>query len=547
MSQELPFIEESGSYNFLTSIWIVPIIAILIAITLAVQYFTQLGPKIEIIFENNEGLKADQSPIKYRNIQIGKVEKVLLREDGEGVRVVARIDKEAVPFLSDDAKFWIVKPEVGVGGVTGLDTIISGTYINMVSKKGELTRRRFVGLEQPYRPFEDGSYFHLNAPSSYNVDKGTPLYYKNVTAGKVEHVSLALDGTTIDIIVYVEKLYVPYVHTDTNFWVQSAFDFEYSNGRFDVTFAPLTNLIRGGIEFSSTGEDSTRTVPDKYTFRLYKNQSYAQDKKIGKGGDFVKEYLLEFGESVAKLSKDSSVQYDRFEVGKVKEIKLSYDKKTHKIKSKVLITIDTSIFYDPNESNMSGEINLHQAVKEGLVASVETQDPISGLMFINLSFNDENVSRSIVTGDQYATFPTYHKKTTNVMDSITSLLATIEKLPLEKLINSTDKAINSFNDTLTTNQENLTTLLKEFNSVLSNVNKVVENKEFEKIPTELNKTMRELQLSLRGLERLMRGDKRSHLSSQLIQTLKEVANASKDTQKLLKKLDKKPNALIFGN
>ncbi len=547
MSHEVPEVEEDSGYNLLTSIWIVPIIAVIIAIWLAVQYFTQLGPRIEIVFENNEGLKEGQSQIKYRDIAIGKVEKVVLREDGEGVKVIARIDKEAVSFLSDDSKFWIVKPEVGIGGITGLDTIISGTYINMYSTKGSLSKKKFIGLEQPYRPFEEGSYFHLNAPSSYNIVKGTPVYYKNINAGKVEHVSLALDGTTIDIIVYIEKLYVPYIHTDSNFWVQSAIDLEYSNGRFDFNVAPVSNLIRGGIEFSSSGEDSKRKVPDRYIFRLYKSQTFAQDKRIGKGGNFVQKYLLEFNTSIAKLSKDAVVLYDGFEVGRVTDIRLGYDKKSHQIKSKVFITIDTSIFYDPSDTNVSGEENLEQAVTEGLAASIESQDPISGLMFINLVFDESNRTKALVKTDQYILFPSIEKESSNIMNGISGLIASIEKLPLDKLVRSTDNAVNTLNDTIKGNQENINKLIAEMSGMLANVNKLVDSKEFGQIPEELNKTMRELQKSLKSFDQLVKGDKSSLLSSQLTETLREVAKASLDTQKLLKKLDRKPNSLIFGD
>jgi len=270
MSDKLPKIEESTKFNFITSIWIVPIIAVVIAAWLGFQYISELGPKIEITFESNEGLRSGQSLVKFRNIPIGKVEKVMLNKDGNGIKVITRIDKEAANYLNDDAKFWIVKPEVGIGGVSGLDTIFTGTYIELTSKKSKMTKKSFVGLKQPYRKLEDGEYFHLNASSSHGVEKGTPLFFKSMRAGYVEHVSISIDSKSVDVIVYIEKTFVNYIHKDTKFWVQSNVSISYANGQLNLNMAPLSHIMHGGIEFSSSGDDSTQKVPYDYIFRLYK-------------------------------------------------------------------------------------------------------------------------------------------------------------------------------------------------------------------------------------------------------------------------------------
>lgn len=261
MSKELPEIKESTTFNFITSIWIVPIIALSIALWLAFQYFSELGPKVEITFESNEGLKAGQSQVKFRNVPIGKVEKVMLDDDGDGVKVIARIDKEASRYLNENAKFWIVKPEVGMRGISGLDTILTGTYIEMASKKSKMNKQTFIGLRHPFRLLEKGEYYHLNALTSHGVEKGTPVYFKSMKAGYVEHVSISLDGKSVDVVIYIDKSFVSYIHTDTNFWVQSSMSVSYSNGQINLNVAPMSHILRGGIEFSSSGDDKGKKVP----------------------------------------------------------------------------------------------------------------------------------------------------------------------------------------------------------------------------------------------------------------------------------------------
>jgi len=548
MKEELPEIRESSRFNFVTSIWIVPIVALLIALWLAFQYFSALGPQIEIVFQSNEGLKAGQSQIRFRDVPVGKVEKIRLQKDGDGVTVVARMEKEAIPFLNDEAMFWIVKPEVGIGGVSGLETIISGTYINMMSKKKSMTKEKFIGLEHPFRKLEEGEYFHLRASSAYTVTKGTPIFFKNMHAGSVEYVTMSLDGKSVDVIVYIYRSYADYIHRDTKFWVQSMLSVKYANGELSFDVAPLSQLVKGGIAFSSSGEDETEKVPEDFVFTLYPSSSIASDRKLGRGGKAVKEYRMHFSESVAKLKRDASVRYQNFDVGRVKEVLISYDSKSHRVEGTVSTMIDTSIFTDPDLPDRSGEENLEEAVREGLRASVKAYDPISGLLYVNLDFKEDNRSLGIVHGKEGRIFPTVAENGAGMMDKLDDIVNRISKLPLDQLVRDVEEAVNTLNNVVESNNVIIQKLLAELHSTLISVNDVVASDAFKRMPGELNKTMKELQKTLRSLDSVMKGNSNnSLLSSQLTETLKEVSKASRDTQKILRKLDRKPNSLIFGD
>jgi paraquat-inducible protein B len=549
MTTDIPKIKQSSRFNLFSSIWIVPLIALVIALWLTLEYFSKLGPKIDIMFESNKGLKEGQSQIKYRDIVVGTIEKVALRSSGEGVRVTARMDKEVAPYLNDETKFWIVKPEVGVGGVSGLDTIISGTYINMKSQKKRMTKRSFIGLEESLKESKGGIRLHLNASNSYNVRKGTELFFKGLPAGSVEEVNISKNAKGVDILLFVDKTFVPYIHSDSKFWVQSALNIAYEHGKLDFSVAPLTNLIRGGIEFSSSGRDIDSTPPKDFVFRLYKNSTIASYKKIGKrGAKELKEYLLSFDESISKLNYDASVEYEGYDIGRVKDIRLYYNKETHIITSKVVISIDSSIFYDSNNSNYTGEDNLRDAVKEGLRASLEEQDPITRMQYIELSFRDDNSSKEIIYRGEYAIFPTYKEKKGNIMAEVNSIIEKIKKLPLDKLIDSMDRAINSFTETLDANRDVIRELIITTDKMLESINLLVASKEFKNIPSEINQTLKTLQKSLKSFDTILKGNgDNSLLTSQLSQTLKEVSETSRDTQRLLKKLEQKPNSLLFGD
>ena len=545
MSKQIPNVEESTKFNFITSIWIVPIVALFIAAWLAYQYYAQLGVEIRIIFPENQGLKAGQSQIKYRDVSIGTVTRIELQENGEGVVVIARMDKTATPYLNGHSKFWIVKPEVGISGVSGLDTLISGTYIDMHTKKGGSLQKKFLGLEHTFRDTGGGEYYVLNTPrSDSSVRVGTPIYFKNVEVGQVEYVVLSLDDASIDIIIFVDKQYVPYVHTDSKFWIRSTVDIGLVNGKLDVTLAPAKDLIQGAIKFSTTGKDSTRTVADDFVFHLHKSRNVIESKKIGHGGKDIKRFMLLTQDPIAKLKVNALVRYDGFEVGKVKEINLNYAKKTHKMNGEILIEIDTSVFEDMNDVHSTGEENFYQAVKEGLRAQIVPADPITGSLYVDLNFDHNDANKSIVQGEGYALLPTIRNESTDIMSSVGKVVDKINNLELEKLLAS----LNSVIDKSAKPVEGANDLLVDLKKTVKNLNTLTEKKTFASMPDEVNKTLKELTRTLKATKKVVKGyDNDSLLVHQLAQTLKVVTQTSKEMQEFLKMLNRKPNSLIFGD
>ena len=544
MSTQIPKIEESTKFNLLTSIWIVPVVALVIALWLAWQYYAQLGPEIRIIFPNNEGLQAGQSQIKYKDVPVGKVTKIELSEDGKGVIVYARMDKMAEAYLNETTKFWIVKPEVGVSGVSGLETLISGTYINMYAQKREQNKERFYGLTHAYRKNNEGEYFVLTAPEAYSVVKGTPLYFKNLAVGEVEYVTVGLDGKSIDFIVFVNQAYVPYVHKDSKFWVMSTVDMDVSSGRIDLNVAPLSNLVHSGIEFSSRGEDSNDTVPDKFSFYLYKNAALANEKKIGEGGEAIKIYKMVTHDPIAKLNINAPVRYDGFDVGRVKDMQLHYESKTHKMRGDIILAIDTSSFADQK----SGEENFQTAIKEGLRARVTPTDPITGLLYVDLVFADGNTTRQIEQNGTYALLPSIPMEQSSIMDGVEQMITKSNALPLDDLIVSISKLAKDTDATVKDLHRPLESILADLKESVKALKKMTSKKSFAAMPDEVNKTLKELTRTLKSTKKVLKGyDSNSLLTRQISQTLKSVTKSSQEMQQFLKMLNRKPNSLIFGD
>ena len=544
MAQQIPQIEESSKFNLLTSIWIVPFIALIIAGWLAYQYFADLGPEVRIVFPKNEGLIAGQSQVKFRNVPVGKVTKILITEDTKGVVVVVRMIKDAEPYMTERAKFWIVKPEVGLSGVSGLDTLISGTYIDVFSEKGGTYKKEHIGLTQPYRNIRGGDYFHLSSLNGDNVVVGTPVYYKNLKVGQVEYLNLSLDNKSIDIIVFIDKKYVPYVHDDSKFWTQNIMSVDFSKGSLEVNIAPLHTMLQGGIVLSSSGEDKNRPVSPKHVFPLYKNKTQADSKRIVTDSIPMKKFMLHTQGSIANLKINSAVRYDGFDIGEVEEIELSYDKKTHQMLGKVLIELDTSLFKDPNDINSTGETNLYQAVEEGLRAKISPLDPITGMLFVDLTFAHNDGNASMKRDGKYALFPTTENADISVMHSLSGILEKINKLPLEELFASVQKVVEESEKPIA----NANVLLEDLQKTVTNLNTLTSKDSFKVLPDELNKAIKEITRTMKNTQTVVKTyDSNSLVKEQLTQTLEILSKTSQEMQMFLRMLNRKPNSLIFGD
>lgn len=556
MATQIPKIEESRRFNFFTSIWMIPLIALFIAAWLAYQYFSELGPEIRIVFPKNEGLQAGQSHIKYRNVPVGTVTKIELQEDGEGIVVVAQMDKTLTPFLNESSKFWIVKPEVSLAGVSGLDTLISGTYINMHASKAEESREHFIGQDHAYRDDTLGEYFVLNTQKGNGAVKvGTPIYLKNIKVGQVEYVVLALDNASVDVIVFIENAYTPYLRQDSNFWVRSTFDVSFSGGRLDLSVAPVSDMIQGAIEFSSHKKGLKCNVKDGYVFKLYRNMGEIENTYLGSSQKELGYYKIKSNESMAKLHIGAPVRYEGFEIGKVKEIKTHYDKETHAMQTDIITAINMSVFSDTNDfMSVTGKENFLEAVKDGLQAQIIPTDPITGFLYVDLIFGDEK-NVSMVYDGGYNVLPSMTYKSGNMMASMTKILDKINALPLEKLVDSLNKVIEDADHTVQNAtkvvshiDEPLVVVLNDLKTTIKNINAMTSQKKFATLPNELDTTLKELTQTLKTTKKVVKGyDSNTLIMRQLSDTLKIVTKTSKEMQLFLKMLNRKPNSLLFGD
>jgi len=521
MTDQIPQLKESTTFNFLTSIWIVPVMALLIAMWLGYEHYSGLGSEIKIYFEKNEGLRINQSQLRYKNIPIGKVVDIQLQKNGKGVIVIVRMNKGVSSLVNEKSKFWIVKTEIGVLGISGLDTLFSGNYIDMYKGVGDKESKEFHGLNHAYRG--NGNHYELTANSGYGLETGAPIFYKSLKVGQIEKTALSADGLAVHYNLFIEKKYVPYVHAHSKFWVMSKASIALLNGKLNFDLAPLSALISGGIVLSSTGGS---VATDGSTFRLFANEQAAKLYKLGQGVAFVKTFEINTMTSTVNLAVGASVNYRGYQVGKVRSITPYFDGSVQMLKTRLLLDIDLSSFANPSEPEM-GKYRFYQAVNRGLSTKISSRSPIIDDMFVDLVFNKGAKKQHVLEQLPYAVLPN---------TGINSSLST----EFQKIIASMAELLND-------NKKPIKEILANLNEISKNVHAMSASKSFKVLPDDLKKTMAELTQTLHTVNQLAEGDSRSALSAQISQTLKVIGETSKDMQQFLNVLNNKPNALIFGD
>ena len=546
-----PKVKESKSIQILTTIWLVPFLAMIIALWLAFQYYTKLGPTVQISFESNAGLVANQSQIKLRNVTIGMVTKISLAKDGEGVTIEARMNKEVSAYLNDKSKFWIVHADVGSHGVSGLDTLVSGSYIELYGVKEEETKKQFIGLEKPYMDRKaKGNYYLLSAPSTYNITDGSNVYYRMLKIGRVEHVGIAPNGKQINFTVFVKDDYTKYVNEKSRFYASSTVQVDLSQGKLDISIASISQIVHGGISVYTPVQtihpEQNSTISKDRVFPLYKNLSQMKEKHLMTGID-NKIYKFNFKNSINKLEIGSPVEFNGFQVGYVTDIESSFDERKHRIKSDVYAIIHTKAFTGSTSKKKGSEM-IKELVHNGLKAQLNSNIPMIGSKFIDLTFKS-NHNNQLILDHNTTLFPTIEStKELNIMKEIKKVIEKIEKLKLEKLLASATKLLDNNQKPVNDILKDLRKTINHFDATVQNLNTITNQDALQTLPSDIQNTLAQLTATLEEIQKLSKDYNADSLfASELSLTLKELTKTAESMGIVSHKLERKPNALLLGD
>jgi paraquat-inducible protein B len=251
-------------------VWVVPVIAAIVAGYLVYDRVHEYGPKITIRFKDAGGLKPGLTQITYRGVEIGEVKALELSEDRQYALVRARLRRWAEPVAREGTVFWIVRPEVGIGNITGLGTVMTGPQIEALPGSGK-PRSEFTVQDRPPVALErKGLKIVLFSSHLGSLKAGAPVYYRGIEVGAVQDSRLGADASTVNIHVFILRRYANLVRMGSKFWDVSGVDM--SAGLFrglEINVESMRSLVSGGIAFATPNDPKDEPAKGGTVFRLY--------------------------------------------------------------------------------------------------------------------------------------------------------------------------------------------------------------------------------------------------------------------------------------
>jgi len=503
-------------------IWLIPIISLIVAGWLVYKYYSSLGPLITIYFKNSGGLEPKRSVVKFRDVVVGEVEDVKILKNSDGVLVYVRMHKDIKPFLNHTTKFWIVKPKIGLNQIRGLDALISGPYIQMYALATGFKKEKFVGLNEPPLDSDvlNGKIFTLIADSTYGLSEKLPVYFKHLQVGTIRKIKLTKNAK-VKIIVSINRNYVRFINDSTKFWNVKKVDISLFKNYLQISFPTLKELIFGGIVFA-TPENRNLT---KTTFKLYPSKAAAFANSLGK---FVKykEFIVEFTNKNSSLHVGEVVKFKGFDVGFVKKIESVFDIDKGKIISYVTLNINIGAFM----KNKNEKI-VDKLLKKGISVSIKEKIPFINISYLDLSFTNKAYKKEIIDGK--IRLKVVYKKENTIADKLSKFLDKLNSLPLKKSVNDLDNLLNTItlelNNTLlsiTKTSNSIRSLIKskKVNSLIINTNDLIKN-----------------------LNKIAKTYSNKYFYKKVSKTLYDIDKTVNNLNRVLIKIDKKPNSIILGD
>ncbi|MFC4278854.1 PqiB family protein [Achromobacter aloeverae] len=420
-------------------VWLVPLVAVLIGVWLAAQAVIEKGPTITIQFPTGEGLEAGKTKIKFKNVDIGVINHVDLAPDYKSVVATAELTKSATRLLVEDTRFWLVSPRISGGSVSGLSTLLSGSYVGMDTGSKTKERHEFVALEEPpvLVSGTPGREFVLKSESLGSLDVGAPVYFRRLQVGQVTAYTLDPTGEGLTLRIFVNAPYDRYVKDETRFWHASGVDVSLDASGVKVDTESLVSILTGGLAFQSPPEALNAKVADADTeFRLFNNRTEAMKRQ----DRIVDTYVFNFKESVRGLAIGAPVDFRGIVVGEVIGIYTRYDR----VKGEFSIPVEVHLYPERFTSRYAsgapggrlGDDPRQTAqwlVEHGLRGQLRTGNFLTGQLYVAMDFFPNAPKAGVLWDKGPPELPTIPGGLQSLQDSITGIVEKLNKLPLDDM------------------------------------------------------------------------------------------------------------------
>ncbi|MFJ3486105.1 intermembrane transport protein PqiB [Pseudomonas sp. NPDC090202] len=510
-------------------VWLVPIVAGLIGLSMVIHDFLNVGPKVVVSFLTAEGLEAKKTQVKYKNVVIGMVTDIELSEDRTHILATIELNQSATPFTRADTQYWVVRPRIGAHGVSGVDTLLSGAFISADAGSSEHTEKNFTGLETPppVTYGDKGKRFILQTDDLGSLDIGSPVYFRRIQVGQVVAYELAKDGKGVNVEIFVNSPNDQFVLTDTRFWNASGVDVTLGAAGLKVSTQSLTSIISGGIAFREPKYSPDAKAADSNAqFKLFEDQATALAPPDGD----PKYIRMRFNQSLRGLVVNAPVDFLGVTIGRVVSVDLDYDSATGTfpgvvgavIYPKRLGAADDKLReqiggIEGDEEEQTSRI-LSRFVEKGLRAQIRNGNLLTGQLYIAMDFDPKAPKVTYNAKARPLEIPTIGGSFDKLQEQLQAFVDKLGKIPIDELAN------------------NLNGSLMELQKTMKTVNGEV-------LP-QMRGTLQQAQKTLGSANETLSDD--SPARQQLGQAMEEVQRTARSVRVLTDFLSRHPESLIRG-
>lgn len=554
-------------------IWIVPLVAVLIGLWMLVYTYQNQGPQLTLLASNAEGIISGKTAIKSRSVDVGKVMSVELSQDLKQVVIKARMNPGTEPMLNDESQLWVVKPSVGRGGVTGLNTLLSGAYIELQPGKASTAKYYYELLESPpiAPPDAPGVRVFLTSADATSLSVGDPVLYRGYDVGTVELGEFDPQARSMRYQLFIRAPYDALVTDNVRFWQASGMALDMSAEGVRIEMASVTTLLSGGVTFDVLeGWPRGQQAKNNSQFQLFQNKQSIQD---GLYNEYL-EYLLFFDESVRGLTSGAPVEYRGVRIGTVMTVPHFFNmKKPLQIAFNrgipVLIRVEAGRLYD-SLTLQELQLELEQAVQQGLRAVLKTGNLLTGGLYVDLNIVSPASTATPVTAvltsepvqpvavddgattgsaatvpetaavqvlampplEQFAGYnllPTARSGLGHIEQKVLQALDKVNNLPVEQVLADSSATLN---------QTRL--LMEQSQQLIQSLDALVAKESTQAVPVELNKSLLEMRQTLQGFS------PGSPVYERINSNLQAMDKVLRDLQPVVQTLNQQSNALVIS-
>lgn len=519
----------------ISAIWIVPIVALLIGAWMIYFHLSNQGPVITIMFESAEGMEAGKTKIKSRHVNVGEVESIALNEAGDGVTVTARLAKDTDNMLVADSQFWIVTPKISLSGVSGLETLISGVYIEIAPGASKEPQDTFTALDSaPVTPVgTPGLHITLNSNEEFAYAKGDPIIYKGLTVGQIEDVYFNLEERVVYYNAFIKAPYHKLITTNTRFWDVSGLSVDLNAEGITLKTGNIETMLTNGVTFDvPDGMPPGDRVLTRDYFDIFDDYQSASNARY----KYSLKYVVFVSDSIRGLKVGAPVEYRGVLIGEVASVNLATADPdimySEAIRIPVLISLQPGRVGLPDNERgvqLMNEQNMLW-VKNGLRASLKTGNLLTGSLFVELQHFDMPELTEQESYEGYAVIPTVKDEFSQIADKLGQFVDKINHLPL-------DDIAGNANTTLV----EASALLQELQQTSRSLDKLLQSAQQQELIGEVKHTLQ----NVSGLTKDFSAGSAGY--EELEATLKSISEVMYELKPLLEQLKHQPNGLIFDS